>query len=341
MRRTLRIGLTGPVASGKSTVSAMLEELGATVIDADKLAREVVEKGTPGLAAVVEEFGEELLTPGGDLDRPAMARLVFNDEQARKRLESIVHPLVFERIVALEEGAPPGSVVVHDLPLLAESGRADTFDAVLVVDVPREVQVERMLRERGWTEAEADSRIAAQASREDRLAVATHVIENTGTLEELRARVGEVYADLAPCDLARTAGAPGAPPRVPGRHTKWSPGRPVRMTHRGTSYEVVARAASSYDAPGGGRRAAGGGDPRPGARTWTRRARDGRKGSRPSTSPPSRRCASVRVQAARSGSAILRSLVIASRSSWRTRSAEMPWRAPMSASLCCRPSTSP
>src|SRR6476619_2400213 len=135
----------------------MLEELGATVIDADKLAREVVEMGTPGLAAVVEEFGEDLLTPGGELDRPAMARLVFHDEQARKRLESIVHPLVFERIVALEEGASPGSVVVHDLPLLAESGRADTFDAVIVVDVPRDVQVERMLRDRGWTEEEADS----------------------------------------------------------------------------------------------------------------------------------------------------------------------------------------
>ena len=195
---TVRIGLTGPVASGKSTVAAMLRELGAVVIDADALAREVVERGTPGLAAVVEEFGTELLTPDGDLDRPAMGRLVFGDEQARKRLEAIVHPLVFERIVELEESAPPGSVVVHDIPLLAESGRADTFDAVVVVDVPREVQVERMLRDRGWTREDAESRIAAQASREDRLAVATHVVENTGTLEELRGRVGEVYAEIAP-----------------------------------------------------------------------------------------------------------------------------------------------
>ena len=195
--RTVRIGLTGPVASGKSTVSAMLAELGAVVIDADALAREVVEQGTPGLAAVVEEFGEELLTPEGDLDRPAMGRLVFNDEGARRRLEAIVHPLVFERIVALEEGAAPGSVVVHDIPLLAESGRAGTFDAVVVVDVPRELQVERMLRDRGWTREDAESRIAAQASREDRLAIATHVVENSGTLEQLRTRVAEVYAEIA------------------------------------------------------------------------------------------------------------------------------------------------
>src|SRR5436190_14150368 len=129
-----RVGLTGGVASGKSTVSTMLEELGAVIIDADVIAREVVAKGTPGLAAVVEEFGEELLGPDGELDRPAMGRLVFGDQQARRRLESIVHPLVFERIVALEEQAPADSVVVHDIPLLAESGRADTFDAVVVVD---------------------------------------------------------------------------------------------------------------------------------------------------------------------------------------------------------------
>lgn len=194
---TTRVGLTGGVASGKSTVSAILRELGAVVIDADVLAREVVEKGTPGLAAVVEAFGEELLGPDGELDRAAMGKLVFADEQARRRLEAIVHPLVFERIVELEEAAPPDAVVVHDIPLLAESGRADTFDAVLVVDAPRELQVGRMLRDRGWTEEDAAARIDAQASREDRLAIATHVIENTGTIEELRARVERVYAELA------------------------------------------------------------------------------------------------------------------------------------------------
>ena len=194
----MRVGLTGGVASGKSTVSAVLSELGAVVIDADKIAREVVAKGTPGLEAVVAEFGPELLTPEGELDRPAMARLVFNDEAARKRLEAIVHPLVFEEIVRLEAEAPEGAVVVHDTPLLVEGGRADSFDAVVVVDVPTEVQVERMVRDRGWTEEDARSRIDAQASREARLAVATYIIDNTGSLDELRAKVEDVYRTLAP-----------------------------------------------------------------------------------------------------------------------------------------------
>jgi dephospho-CoA kinase len=199
----MRVGLTGGVASGKSTVAAMLTELGAVVIDADALAREVVAKGTPGLAAVVEEFGEELLGPDGELDRPAMGRLVFADEAARRRLEAIVHPLVFERIVELEEQAPPDAVVVHDIPLLAENGRGGDFDAVIVVDAPRELQLERMLRDRGWSEDDASSRIAAQASREDRLAIATHVVENTGTREDLRRRVAEVFAEVV------SAGTPG------------------------------------------------------------------------------------------------------------------------------------
>ena len=193
---TTRVGLTGGIASGKSTVSAMLAELGAVIIDADALAREVVEKGTAGLDAVVAEFGPGLLTPDGDLDRPAMGALVFNDPEARKRLEAIVHPLVFERIVDLETHAPDGALVVHDIPLLAESGRADTFDAVVVVDAPAEVQVERMLRDRGWTREDAESRMAAQASRDDRRAIATYLIENTGTLEDLRRRVTEVFEGL-------------------------------------------------------------------------------------------------------------------------------------------------
>jgi dephospho-CoA kinase len=192
----VRVGLTGGVASGKSTVSAILVELGAVVIDADALAREVVERDTPGLDAVVAEFGPGLLTADGDLDRGATGRLVFADEDARKRLEAIVHPLVFERIVALEEAATGAAMVVHDIPLLAESGRAATFDAVIVVDAPRDVQVERMVRDRGWSEDEAVARIEAQASREDRLAVATHVIDNTGTLAELRDRVTAVHDAL-------------------------------------------------------------------------------------------------------------------------------------------------
>jgi dephospho-CoA kinase len=193
---TTRVGLTGGVASGKSTVAAALADLGAVIIDADALAREVVAKGTPGLDDVVAEFGEELLGSDGELDRPAMGRLVFNDASARKRLEAIVHPLVFERIVELEDRAEEDAVVVHDIPLLAESGSADTFDAVIVVDAPPEVQLERMLTDRGWTREDAGSRIAAQATREERRAIATHVIENTGTREDLRARVAEVYADV-------------------------------------------------------------------------------------------------------------------------------------------------
>lgn len=192
-----RVALTGGVAAGKSTVASMLVELGAVLIDADALSREVVAKGTPGLEQVVAEFGPELLTADGELDRPAMGRLVFGDESARKRLEKIVHPLVFERIVQLEEEAGPDDLVVHDIPLLAESGRADDFDAVIVVDAPRETQLERMQRDRGWTREDAESRIAAQAPREERLALATHVVENTGTHEELRPRVQQVYDALS------------------------------------------------------------------------------------------------------------------------------------------------
>lgn len=194
----MRVGLTGGVGSGKSTVSGLLRELGAVVIDADELARAVVAPGTPGLARVVEEFGTGVLAAdGASLDRAAMAALVFSDARSRARLEAIVHPLVYEQIVELENAAAADAVVVHDIPLLAESGRAGTFDAVLVVDVPVEVQVERLTRDRGWTEDEARSRIAAQATREERLAIATHVIDNAGTLDDLRRRVTEVYADLA------------------------------------------------------------------------------------------------------------------------------------------------
>lgn len=194
---TVRVGLTGGIASGKSTVSAILAELGAIVIDADLLAREVVERGTPGLAAVVEAFGAGVLTADGDLDRAAVGALVFADPDARRRLEGIVHPLVHARGAELEAEAAPDAVVVHDIPLLAEGGRASSFDAVLVVDVPTEVQVERMVRERGWTREQAEARIAAQAGRAERLAIATHVLDNTGTREDLRAAVERVYAELA------------------------------------------------------------------------------------------------------------------------------------------------
>lgn len=192
----MRVGLTGGVASGKSTVSGILRELGAVVIDADQLAREVVERGSPGLARVVEAFGREILTEEGDMDRAKVGSIVFADEAQRRVLEGIVHPLVFERIVALEGAANHDDLVVHDIPLLAESGRAHTFDAVIVVDVPPEVQVERMVNDRGWTRVDAEARIAAQAGRDERLAVASYVIDNTGTLDDLRQRVTEVVEEL-------------------------------------------------------------------------------------------------------------------------------------------------
>jgi dephospho-CoA kinase len=178
----------------------MLRELGAVVVDADALAREVVAPGTPGLAAVVEEFGPDVLTADGGLDRAAVGSLVFSDPARRTALEAIVHPLVRARAAEIEATAPAGALVVHDIPLLVETGQASSFDAVLVVDVRTDVQVERAVRERGWSPDEARGRIGAQASREERLAAATHVIDNTGTVEDLRQRVAEVFAELVARD---------------------------------------------------------------------------------------------------------------------------------------------
>lgn len=192
----MRVGLTGGAASGKSTVAAMLAELGAVVIDSDVIAREVVARGTSGLAEVVEVFGPGVLTGDGDLDRPAVGRIVFTDEARRRELEAIIHPRVRARSAELEAEADRDAPVVHDVPLLVEGGLAPSYDAVIVVDVPADVQVERMVSDRGWTREDALSRIAAQATREDRLAVATHLIDNTGTLDDLRVRVAEVYAAL-------------------------------------------------------------------------------------------------------------------------------------------------
>jgi dephospho-CoA kinase len=192
----MRVGLTGGVASGKSTVSAMLRELGAVVIDADVLAREVVGPGTPGLEAVVAEFGSGVLGDDGGLDRPALGAIVFADPSRRAALEAIIHPRVRERAAQIERNAPAGAIVVQDIPLLVESGQAASFDAVVVVDVPEELQVERAISERGWSQEEARSRIAAQATRAERLAAATHVVENTGTIEDLRQRVAEVFGEL-------------------------------------------------------------------------------------------------------------------------------------------------
>lgn len=192
----MRIGLTGGVAAGKSTVSAILTELGAVVVDADLLAREVVAPGTEGLAEVVAAFGPGVLTATGEMDRPAVGAIVFADEAKRRVLEAIIHPRVRARAAEIEAAAAPDDLVVHDIPLLVETGQPSAFDAVLVVDVPVETQVARMVGDRGMTEAEARARIAAQATREQRLAAASYVVENTGTRDDLRHRVEEVVGEL-------------------------------------------------------------------------------------------------------------------------------------------------
>lgn len=191
-----QVGLTGGIGSGKSEVARLLAARGAVVIDADVLAREVVAPGTDGLAAVVEEFGESVLGPDGSLDRAALGARVFGDDDARRRLEAIIHPRVRERSAELVARADPDAVVVHDIPLLVETGQADRFDRVVVVDVPEEVQVERLRRHRGMSAEEAKSRIAAQATREQRTGVADHIVDNTGSLTELEARVDEVWRAL-------------------------------------------------------------------------------------------------------------------------------------------------
>ena len=192
----LRVGLTGGIGAGKSEVSRLLAAHGAVVIDADALAREVVAPGSEGLAAVVEQFGADVLGPDGSLDRAAMAARVFTDPTARARLEAIVHPRVRALAAAREAAAvaaDPSAVVVHDVPLLVETGQRDGYDLLLVVDVPTQVQVDRLVRVRGMREAEARARIAAQASREQRLAAADVVLDNSGNLDDLARRVGDVW----------------------------------------------------------------------------------------------------------------------------------------------------
>jgi len=190
----LRIGLTGGIGSGKSTVSALLDERGAVIVDADVIAREVVAAGTPGLAAVAAAFGDGVLAPDGSLDRPALAAVVFADPEARRRLDGIVHPLVRARAGELAAAAPPDAVVVHDVPLLVEAGQAGRYDLVLVVEADAETRVARLVR-RGMTEDDARARIAVQATDEQRRAVADVVLDNSGTRDELAAQVERFWAE--------------------------------------------------------------------------------------------------------------------------------------------------
>ena len=192
----LKVGLTGGIGAGKSEVSRLLVECGAVLIDADRIAREVVAPGTPGLAAVVEAFGEEVLAPDGSLDRPKLGSIVFSDPEKLAVLNSIVHPLVGERSRELEEAADDDAVVVHDVPLLTENGLAPLYDVVIVVDASPETQLDRLVRLRGMSEADARARMAAQATREQRREIADIVIDNDVPLPELERRVKEVWADL-------------------------------------------------------------------------------------------------------------------------------------------------
>ncbi|MET9664259.1 dephospho-CoA kinase [Streptomyces sp. NPDC006475] len=192
----LKVGLTGGIGAGKSEVSRLLASYGAVLIDADKIAREVVEPGTPGLAAVVEAFGPGILTADGTLDRPALGSIVFADPERLATLNAIVHPLVGARSQELEKAAGAEAVVIHDVPLLTENELAPLYDLVIVVDAAPETQLDRLVGLRGMTESEARARMSAQATREQRRAIADLVVDNDGPLENLEPQVREVWTEL-------------------------------------------------------------------------------------------------------------------------------------------------
>lgn len=190
------MGLTGGIGAGKSEVSRRLVARGAVLIDGDAIAREVVRPGTEGLAAIVAEFGEEVLLPDGTLDRPKLGRIVFQDPDKLGKLNAITHPLIGRRSQELFDRAPGDGIVVYDMPLLTENNLGSLHDAVIVIDVPVEMQLQRLVELRGMTEEDARSRIAAQATREQRRAIADFIVDNTGSLEDLDARVDEIWAEL-------------------------------------------------------------------------------------------------------------------------------------------------
>jgi dephospho-CoA kinase len=212
----LRVGLTGGIGSGKSEVSRRLAERGAALIDADVTAREVVEPGTPGLGQIVAVFGPEVLLPDGRLNRPQLGELVFADEDLLAKLNAIVHPLVAERTHQLEQQAAaavgPAGIVVHDVPLLAENQLQRSYDTVIVVDAPDETRLQRLTEDRGMTPQHAKERMAAQADRDQRLAIADIVVDNSGTLDDLDDQVDKVWPILR--DLAARGTGMSDPPRT-------------------------------------------------------------------------------------------------------------------------------
>jgi dephospho-CoA kinase len=231
----VRVGLTGGIGAGKSAVAATLAGLGAVVVDADRLAREVVAPGTDGLAEVVAAFGPSVQAADGSLDRPALGERVFGDDAARRTLEGIIHPRVRARSAALAAAAPPDAVVVHDVPLLVETGQAPAYHLVVVVEADEEVRVQRLVRDRGMTRAAAQARIAAQASDAARRAAADVLLRNDGTPADLRAAVHALWHDrLLPYErLLRSATvAPGDPAaRLTGPDPTW-PAQAARLTAR-------------------------------------------------------------------------------------------------------------
>lgn len=196
MAEILSVGLTGGIASGKSVVSQRLTELGAVVIDADKLSRKVVAPGTEGLQEIRAEFGHSVIAEDGSLNRPALGAVIFEDDAARARLNTIIHPRVRAAATEIREAAAPGAVVVEDIPLLVETGQQDRFDVVVVVQAPQEERIRRMMGDRGMSRAEAESRISAQATDEQRAAAADVVLENSGSLEDLTAQVDRLWNDV-------------------------------------------------------------------------------------------------------------------------------------------------
>ncbi|MDQ2796133.1 MAG: dephospho-CoA kinase [Actinomycetota bacterium] len=188
----MRVGLTGGVGSGKSTVAALLSQRGAFVIDADAISREVVEPGTPGFNSVVARFGDGVVGPDGSLDRPALAQIVFADDEQRAELNAIVHPLVGQRVAEIEAAAVEGSVTVYDVPLLVESNMAAGFDFVVVVLATVDTRLSR-LAGRGMAEADARNRMAAQAGDDQRREIADEVIDNNGDLDALTVQVDRIW----------------------------------------------------------------------------------------------------------------------------------------------------
>ncbi len=192
----IKVGLTGGIGSGKSTVAALLADHGAVIIDADQIARDIVEPGQPALQALVEAFGPGILQPDGSLSRARLAALAFGDAEATATLNAIMHPRIRAEGERRLQAAPSGDVVVYDMPLLVETGQQDLVDLVVVVDVPEEIQVDRAVGLRGLEERDVRRRMEVQASREVRLASADVIVDNSGTLEETRQAVARLWHEL-------------------------------------------------------------------------------------------------------------------------------------------------